>query len=266
MEISDWHIGCVSGWMDQPRYYSRYRAYRTSYNDNDMERAIEMVHNGSTLAEAEFLTKVPQATLRRRLLKCQMHHGPCKGAFKPQKPLPISSVSVNQEGPQNETLKHIHQIIRAMEAEKSDSPQKVESHSQVKTQRLSTSSRDSPSDFLSTESSGKRGSRVYTEEDMEKAVALVHEGYSLAKAEIETGVPSSTIRARLSSCTAHQGPCKGAFNVQESNVSASPTETTQTDETHHEQKPSDDLNDADRDHEKQIENKTLIKTEPNQDN
>ena len=64
------------------RFYVRRRHWRgyKEYTKADIDRAIELVHNGASLVEAEKATRVPDASIRRFLKKCTAHPGPCKGA------------------------------------------------------------------------------------------------------------------------------------------------------------------------------------------
>lgn len=55
-----------------------------------------------------------------------------------------------------------------------------------------------------------RGYKEYTQEDVDRAIALVHDGASLVEAEKTSRVPDASIRRFLKKCTAHAGPCKGA--------------------------------------------------------
>ncbi|KAL8608908.1 hypothetical protein ACOMHN_063037 [Nucella lapillus] len=59
------------------------RSYK-AYSQEDIQQAIELIHSGASLIEAETATRVPDATIRRFLKKCAAHDGPCKGAkFRP---------------------------------------------------------------------------------------------------------------------------------------------------------------------------------------
>ena len=55
------------------------RSYK-QYRDEDIRRAVELVHQGASIREAKAATGVPNATLCRNLEKCKRHEGPCKGA------------------------------------------------------------------------------------------------------------------------------------------------------------------------------------------
>ena len=76
-------------------YISRRRHWRgyKEYTKADIDRAIELVHNGASLIEAEKATRVPDSSIRRFLKKCTAHPGPCKGASLRQGPFLQSAQS-----------------------------------------------------------------------------------------------------------------------------------------------------------------------------
>ena len=64
--------------MDRPlrRYVPGYKCY----SKEDVDRALELVHEGATSIEAAKATRVPDSSIRRLLRKCTAHTGLCKGA------------------------------------------------------------------------------------------------------------------------------------------------------------------------------------------
>ena len=53
---------------------------RQDYCQKDVEMAVNLVHGGASLLEAQGMTNVPGTSLRRFLKECTLHSGPCKGA------------------------------------------------------------------------------------------------------------------------------------------------------------------------------------------
>ncbi|KAL8615718.1 hypothetical protein ACOMHN_007471 [Nucella lapillus] len=64
------------GMMAQRRCMQGYKSYSQAHID----KALDMVHEGAALADAENASGVPYSSIRRFLAKCRAHPGPCKGA------------------------------------------------------------------------------------------------------------------------------------------------------------------------------------------
>ena len=56
--------------------------------------------------------------------------------------------------------------------------------------------------------------KQYTQEDMARAVELVHQGHSTPQAALECCVPERSLYYKLSKCEAHRGKCRGANACQ----------------------------------------------------
>ena len=62
---------CVTG--------SRNNGYK-NYLRQDLDRAMDMVHDGAPLSDITKVTGVPKTTIRRYMKSCKEHSGACRGA------------------------------------------------------------------------------------------------------------------------------------------------------------------------------------------
>ncbi|KAL8615719.1 hypothetical protein ACOMHN_007472 [Nucella lapillus] len=145
------------------------------YSEEDRKRALDMVHEGASLKQAEAATGVPKTTVMRLTKSCSAHSGICFSAK-------------TRPGTEWKMLPFILWLIGT-----------------VKNQcyRQNFPPNAVYEQFF-------RPCKMYSEEDRRRALDMIHEGATFRVAALATGVPRSTVLRLTKACTEHSGICQNA--------------------------------------------------------